>query len=48
MKDQVDSLIYRGVKAAHLDSTLSLEESRYVKEQILNGTLKLLYVAPER
>ncbi|EEB88087.1 hypothetical protein MPER_14285, partial [Moniliophthora perniciosa FA553] len=48
MKDQVDALVRRGVKAANLDSTLSMEQARDVKEQVLDGVIKLLYVAPER
>lgn len=48
MKDQVDSLTQRGLPAARLDSTLSAEEVRAVYDQMRAGTLKLLYVAPER
>ncbi|TRM60229.1 P-loop containing nucleoside triphosphate hydrolase protein [Schizophyllum amplum] len=48
MKDQVDALVRRGVSAANLDSTLSLERSREVRSQVRDGTLKILYVAPER
>lgn len=48
MKDQVDTLVDRGVKAANLDSTLTMEKSRWVKEEVLSGSLKILYVAPER
>ncbi|GLB36075.1 putative ATP-dependent DNA helicase [Lyophyllum shimeji] len=48
MKDQVDALVVRGVKAANLDSTLSLEQSNFVKNEVTSGSLKLLYVAPER
>ena len=48
MKDQIDALGRRGIRAARLDSSLSLEESREVTEALRAGTLKLLYVAPER
>ncbi len=48
MKDQIDFLKTRGIQAARLDSTLTSEEVRGVTEAIDNGTLKLLYVAPER
>ncbi|KAG1825860.1 ATP-dependent DNA helicase [Suillus subaureus] len=48
MKDQVDALVDRGVKAANLDSTLSAGRSAWVKEEVVSGRLKLLYVAPER
>jgi len=46
--EQVDALCAKGVKAANLDSTLSMEKAMEVKNQVLDGTLKLLYVAPER
>ena len=46
MKDQVDALCDRGVKAANLDSTLSRDKLAFVKAEVLNGNLKLLYVAP--
>jgi len=48
MQDQVNALLQLGVKAAFLNSTLSLEESRSVERQLLNGELDLLYIAPER
>jgi len=48
MKDQVDVLVERGIAAARLDSTLETAEVARVYESILSGTLKLLYVAPER
>ncbi|KAG1757650.1 ATP-dependent DNA helicase, partial [Suillus lakei] len=48
MKDQVDALVDRGVKAANLDSTLDAGRSAWVKEEVISGRLKLLYVAPER
>ena len=48
MKDQIDFLRRRGICAARLDSTLSGDEVREVNESIQDGTLKLLYVAPER
>lgn len=48
MKDQVDALVDRGVKAANLDSTLSAERSTWVKSEVVSGSMKLLYVAPER
>lgn len=46
MKDQVEALCDRGVKAANLDSTLSIDKLAFVKAEVLNGNLKLLYVAP--
>ncbi|MCF6187416.1 MAG: RecQ family ATP-dependent DNA helicase [Desulfobulbaceae bacterium] len=48
MKDQVDFLVSKGVSAARLDSSLSLDEINAIYEQLHQNTLKLLYVAPER
>lgn len=48
MQDQVSALLQLGVKAAFLNSTLSLEESRRIEQQLLNNELDLLYIAPER
>ena len=48
MKDQVDVLVSRGVKAASLDSTQGMERSSWIKDEVLNGNMKILFVAPER
>lgn len=48
MKDQIDALRRLGVAAARIDSTLTAEERQEVDSSLQNGTLKLLYVAPER
>ena len=48
MKDQIDALQRRGIEAARLDSSLSLDEYRSVMEGVRSGQLRLLYVAPER
>jgi ATP-dependent DNA helicase RecQ len=48
MKDQIDFLTSRGIPAARLDSTLGPEEIRQLYSDLRAGTLKLLYVAPER
>ncbi|MFZ4635846.1 MAG: DEAD/DEAH box helicase, partial [Pirellulales bacterium] len=48
MKDQVESLRLRGIAAARLDSSLDPAEIAGVYDGIRNGTLKLLYIAPER
>ncbi|MEZ4938681.1 MAG: DNA helicase RecQ [Crocinitomicaceae bacterium] len=48
MKDQVESLKQYGVKAAFLNSTLSVTEFKSTKDLVLNGEVKLLYVSPER
>lgn len=48
MKDQVDALQACGVSAAFVNSSQSVEEKRVVADKMRAGTLKLLYVAPER
>src|SRR3989338_571892 len=48
MKDQVDSLKAMGIPAASLNSSLSPGEQREVIEKIKSGSLKLLYLSPER
>jgi superfamily II DNA helicase RecQ len=48
MKDQVNALVDRGVKAASLDSTLMPGQLTFVKDEVLSGSIKILYVAPER
>ena len=48
MKDQVDAALANGLRAAFLNSSLS-ERSRWeVEQQLLEGTLDLIYVSPER
>lgn len=48
MKDQVDTLTQLGIPAAYLNSTISNEEFQKITNQLRQGQLKLLYVAPER
>jgi ATP-dependent DNA helicase RecQ len=48
MQDQVDALKVAGVKAAFLNSTLSMQEARDVENRLISGDLDVLYVAPER
>lgn len=48
MKDQVDSLMARGIPAAFLNSSLGPGAQREVLRQAEAGVWKLLYVAPER
>lgn len=48
MKDQVDALVAKGIAAARLDSTLDAEGVSEVHRRLDAGTLKLLYIAPER
>ncbi|MEM9416806.1 MAG: DNA helicase RecQ [Bacteroidota bacterium] len=47
MKNQVDQLLARGVQAAFLNSTLSKTAVNKLKNDVLAGAMKLLYVAPE-
>ena len=48
MKDQVDVLIQRGIRATLLNSTLDLDEQRTRLSEIEAGRYDLVYVAPER
>lgn len=48
MQDQVEALKRRGITAAYLNSTLSPSEARDVMHRVREGTLRLLYVSPER
>ena len=48
MRDQVEVLQRKGVKAANLDSTLGASESTTVKNGVRTGDIKILYIAPER
>ncbi len=48
MGDQVRSLFQVGIRAAYLNSTLSLSDQASVLESALAGEYELLYVAPER
>jgi ATP-dependent DNA helicase RecQ len=48
MRDQVAGLAEAGVRAAVLNSTLSLAEAAAVEARLLAGDLDLVYVAPER
>ncbi|MFK8068943.1 MAG: DNA helicase RecQ [Gammaproteobacteria bacterium] len=48
MQDQVDALRQLDVKAAFLNSSLSFSEAQGIEQQLINGELDLLYVAPER
>lgn len=48
MQDQVNALHQLGVRAAFLNSTLSLEQARQTEQALLSGELDLLYIAPER
>lgn len=48
MQDQVANLRAMDVDAAYVNSTLTDEEKRTVRDQLLDGQLDLLYLAPER
>jgi ATP-dependent DNA helicase RecQ len=48
MKDQVDALRQRGIMAARLDSSIGPAEAQAIYRQLADGSLKLLYIAPER
>ena len=48
VRDQVGALQERGVAAARLDSTQSAAEQEAVQTALLAGTIKLLYLSPER
>jgi len=48
MQDQVDAMRLLGVKAAFLNSTQSADEVRAIEQQLVEGVLDLLYIAPER
>jgi ATP-dependent DNA helicase RecQ len=48
MQDQVDAARARGVPAAALNSSLTAAAQREVRAGISEGTLRLLYVSPER
>ncbi len=48
MKDQVDALLKKNVKAAFLNSSLSKSEQKSIEKELESGSLKILYVSPER
>ena len=48
MQDQVGAVRQLGLRAAFLNSSLTLNEASAVEAQLLRGELDLLYVAPER
>ena len=48
MQDQVDALRQLGISAAFLNSSLDARSRRQVEQDLLDGALSLLYVAPER
>jgi ATP-dependent DNA helicase RecQ len=48
MKDQVDNLLHRRIKATYLHAGLTMTEVRRTYEKCLYGRCKFLYVSPER
>ena len=48
MKDQVEGLRINGIKAAFLNSSLSMGELQQVEDDLYNGNLDLIYVSPEK
>ena len=48
MKDQVDALCAKGVRAAFINSTMTPSEQHRVQAEAARGNLDILYVAPER
>lgn len=48
MQDQVDALRQLDIRAAFLNSTLNQAAAQRVEQQMLDGALDLVYVAPER
>lgn len=48
MKDQVDGLVEKGIRATYLNSSLTSGEYRERSEAVRRGEVELLYVAPER
>ncbi len=48
MKDQVDSLVSNGIASGALNSHNSDSETVSIRKQCENGSMKVLYVSPER
>jgi ATP-dependent DNA helicase RecQ len=48
MKDQVEALRSNGIPAAFLNSSLGKEEQQQVENDFFEGSIKLLYVSPEK
>lgn len=47
MKNQVDQMVAFGINAQFLNSSLTRAEINRVKSEVINGEVKLLYIAPE-
>ena len=48
MRDQVEALKRRGIKAAYINSSMSYDEVLTVLDNSIFGAYKFLYIAPER
>ena len=48
MKDQVDALTSKGIRAAFINSAMTYSDVRRVQADAYHGRLDILYVAPER
>lgn len=48
MRDQVSALIQNGVRAAYINSTLSMRQHMLALENARKGVYRIIYVAPER
>ncbi|GLS27410.1 DNA helicase RecQ [Marinibactrum halimedae] len=48
MQDQVSALRQLGIAGAFLNSTLSAEEKRHLAQDLYQGNVDILYIAPER
>ncbi|MCF4099041.1 DNA helicase RecQ [Maritalea mediterranea] len=48
MQDQINALDQMNIKSAAINSTMTFEEVSAVRRQVREGTIDLLYVAPER
>ncbi|MEO0340650.1 MAG: DNA helicase RecQ [Bacteroidota bacterium] len=48
MKDQVEGLKANGIKAAYINSSMTLSDIRETEDQFIKGGLQLLYISPEK
>jgi len=48
MKDQVDTLKAKGIRASYINSTVSKEDKDKRLKDFVNGKTKILYITPER
>lgn len=48
MKDQVSTLLQNGIKAAYINSSLTIGQQAEAIRRASNGAYKIIYVAPER